>query len=312
MLENKEDAGANPGEEQNSQPADDNNSDDQGNEDILKSFYQLPDDVRSAINMLPDEQRVQTIKAFDDHRASQETGFNDKLQKGRQAEDNLTALLRDPNIDSYLRTGGMSNQQESNQQLNQEQPQRRNFSKYGEGAEDFAKDLVAEIADTINVGGIRDEVAGIRNVFAQNQQQTSWQALEEYTKENNLPDPNNYASNISMMVKNQGLTVDEAYRVALGSDGLVNLRQPVNQIQRQAGEQEQIGQSVNSVPGGNRGSGSPRSVTEQDDDPVEVALKARLAGKPLSIGGMFKEKISAVLAKYNEDHGTNLTEGDLP
>lgn len=326
-MPDENDVGATPGADdtgQGGQPADTNNGN-QGEDAILKNFYQLPDDVRNVLGALPEETRNQVVKAIDDHRISQETGFNDRLTRGREAEVNLTQLLNDPNIVSYLQTGNLPNKQQANDQLNQQNSSsdQRDFSKYGDGAKDFVDDLVAQVMDQITpaLAGVQTEVQGIKSVFNQNQANSQWGNLEIWAKENNLPDPNNYASTIGMVIKqNPNLTVDQAYRVALDSKDLVNLRTPVNQPNKPntqdqtGGTNQKTKQPVNNLPGGNTGSGSPRSVTEDGNeglDAGDIALKARLEGKVTSLADSIKAGFAKAIGKYNEEHGTSLTENDL-
>ena len=312
MNENREQA------EVNDQSAEENSTDNQGNEDaILQSFYQLPDEVRNAIRLLPEDQRDNVVRAFDQHRADQETGFNDRLQRGRQAEDNLTELLQDPNIIAYLNNGSMPNQ---SQQQTQPPNQQSDFSRYGDGAEEFVKDLVSVLKQEMGVDGIKDELTNIRSTFANTQRETQWQALETFARDNGLPDPGNYQSTISMVMRqNPNLTIDQAYRVALDSQDLVNLRQPVNRPQQQNQTQEQTVNTqqntqppVNQPPGGNSASASARSVTEGGGDPVTEALKARLEGKPVNLIDRIKSGFSEVIKQVNERDGTNYTEDNLP
>lgn len=289
------------GDQSSAEPSDN----DQGNEEVLQSFYQLPDSVRQAVSALPEDVRNGVVSAIDQHRRDLERGFHEQIREGREYKNILDTLSADPNIQAYLQNGSFGNQQQQSSQTNQNN-QTDYTEKYGDQAAEFMNDLKRELGFE-DIQEMKTAIQDLRQTFIQQQRDSAWEGLENMAKEKGLPDPNNYQSSIlSILNRNPGLTLDQAYAASLGVDGL-QTRPPVEKTKSPPKT------NLRTQTPGIRSSASPRSEsTEKNEsytDRINRIIKDRSEGKR-SVSRI-SDMIRGKLEKYNQEHGTDVRESDL-
>ena len=311
------DRGADPGPEdnkdasvQNDQPQDKNKKDDQVNteEAILQSFYQLPDDVRQAINSLPEEQRTATINAFDKHRSEFEGGMQVRLKEGREAVDSITALMSDPRIRDIVNGVTTAVEQPQNPPANQNQPSTP--GQFGEEGEAFMRAMSGMIKEDLGIDDLKSTVASMGTLFNKTTYDNEMENLKAWAEKENMPDPDIYRSTMSVIKNNNpNLTLDQVYKVALRTEDIPT-RPSVNGPKLD--EQNQDGTKIIStqLPGGSKSSAVARTATE-DLDPVKVAIENHKKGIRLNIPQALKDGAAKAVQIYNELHGTNVNADDL-
>lgn len=320
MNEPRDRSGVDPGPEQvqDDQP-NQNTPNDQP--DPLESFYQLTDVTKAAIRALPPETRDAAITALTDARVSQENEFQkrlagqqEELNRGRQAIDERNALTNDPKWQAFaINEYGDKPPVTPN-------ADKVNYSQYGEQGEQFFKDMGSIVEK--GVAPLREEVNALRSGFAQSQQEQNWTALEAYAKEQALPDPNNYKSQINMLVTRNGLTIDQAYRASVDLSTL-SMRTPVNDLSKQTAPNPENPDTQNKpnipagneLPGGNRGSNAPRYETKDQQlsvvDQVKAAVKRRAEQGAPNENENWEKALDTAMANMSQERGVKITKDDL-
>lgn len=143
-----------------------------------------------------------------------------------------------------------------------------------------------------------------------------------YTKEQELPDPNNYKSQINMLITRNGLTIDQAYRASVDLSTL-SMRTPVNDLGKQTAPNPENPNAQNKpnipagneLPGGNRGSGAPRYETKDQQlsvvDQVKAAVKRRAEQGAPNENENWKKDLEAAMANMSQERGAKITYDDL-
>jgi hypothetical protein len=302
--------GASPGQQGNANPGvqtgqpnsqNDLNSGQPGQPN-LELLYQLSAEDRAAIMALPPEVRNPAVAALDKARIDQENGFNTKLEEGRQAIANMNALYADPRFQDFL----MGNSQQApptNTPAVQSTASNGLYEtpEQAQQANAIIEDMARKISESLNINELSAAVQNIQRGMLQNSQQRDWEALKEFTKENNLPDPDSMRSKIALTQRdNPGLTLDQAYTANVDLMAL-QTRPPITDTGNE--------QNTNTEDG-NGGLPVPNTETVVED-PVEAAYKRAEEGKRIDPEGGFKDSFSESIAAYNAEHGTSFEPDDF-
>lgn len=321
MDEPRDRSGVDPGPEQ--EQVDQPNQNTQNDQpDPLESFYQLTDNDRAAINALPSELKDSAITALNNARVSQETEFQrrlagqqEELSRGRKAQDDYNAITSDPKFQAWVMN------EYGNTPPAVPNKDEVNYSQYGEQGEQFFKDMGSIVEK--GVAPLREEVNALRSGFAQTQQEKNWAALETYTKDNGLPDPNNYKSQISMLQQRNGLTIDQAYRASVDLSTLA-MRTPVNDLGKPTADPNPENPDTQNkpnippgteLPGTNRGSTAPRYETQDKAlsgrERVLAAVKRRAEQGPPNENENWEQALEAAMKNMSQERGITVTKDDL-
>lgn len=307
----------NGGDVQNDQPDANNQTNDQGNDAILQSFYQLPDDVRQVISALPEEQRIAAINAFDQHKSNVEERMRQAIETGRKDRDTLNSLLADPNIQRFIATGELGNTDQADRQSAGTTNQRQSSyaAQYGEDAANLVQALKEEITGDLGIDKLATAVQELQQLVRTDRQNSAWADLKVWASEQGLPDPQDYQSTIASLLRNNpNLSPEMAYKAAMNVSDL-QVRPPAEQSQggtagQSAATDSQRQKLTTESPGANRAAMSPKFETEEVD-PVEEALKDRREGTVKSLKDQIVNGAKKVIASINERDHTSISIDDL-
>lgn len=278
----------------------------------LELLYQLSAEDRAAIMALPPAQRDPAVAALNQARVDFENGMQERLEEGRQAITNMNALYADPRFQDFLI--GTNDQQQPPNPAPNPNPPANNFGGLYETPEQERQanaifDNMAErIGEKLNIAGLNSTLQNLQRGMLQNEQERGWDTLVEYTKENNLPDPNSIKSQIYMMMRdNPNMKLDQAYSANVDLRALAT-RPPITDTggnpDIKDGENNSNLPAPTQMPGTSKSSAVPDTKTEIVD-PVEAAYARAEKGERIDPENGFKDSFSESIAAYNAEHGTN-------
>lgn len=295
---------------------------DQPAQPTLESLYQLSETDKAAIMAMPENLRNPAIAALNQARVDFEKGMQEKLEEGRQAKANMDALFADPRFQDWMAGQGPQAQPPAQQQ--QPPPQNNNYGNlYGEQAEQmevFMTDLTGRMKEALGIDGIQSTLQNLQRNSAQTEMDRKWAALEDFTKANNLPDPNGIKSQVFMLLgQNPNMTLDQAYNANVDLQAL-STRPPITPVANTEDgvntgdgnvQPDNNTPTGNAMPGSSKSSAVPRTETQEIADPVERAFANRAEGNRVDPTQGMHDAFAASVQAYNDENGTNFTVDDF-